>query len=137
MTIHKREESAGSTWEENVKQTLNRRTALKFAVGVTAALALGGAVLAQAKAQIAMVVKIGGIPWFNAMEVGIKKVGAELGVDAWKIGPTQADAAQQVRAVEDLIARKVECDRRGAERCDGAGAGVQARPGSRHQGHHP
>ena len=63
--------------------------------------------VAQAKAQIATVVKIGGIPWFNAMEAGIKKAGTELGVEAWQIGPTQADAAQQVRAVEDLIARKV------------------------------
>ena len=59
------------------------------------------------KPQIGVVVKIGGIPWFNAMEVGIKKVGPEVGADAWMIGPTQADAAQQVRAVEDLIARKV------------------------------
>jgi simple sugar transport system substrate-binding protein len=90
-----------------VKQHLNRRTVLKLAAGVPAALALGGAVMAQAKAQIATVVKIGGIPWFNAMEAGIKKAGAELSVDAWQIGPTQADAAQQVRAVEDLIARKV------------------------------
>ena len=55
-----------------------------------------------------MVVKIGGIPWFNAMEVGIKKVAAELKVNAWQVGPTQADAAQQVRAVEDLIAKKVD-----------------------------
>ncbi len=74
--------------------------------------ALAGGVMrpawAQKKPQIATVVKIGGIPWFNAMEVGIKKAGEEQGVDAWMIGPTQADAAQQVRAVEDLIARKVD-----------------------------
>jgi len=65
-------------------------------------------VRAQKKPQIGIVVKIGGIPWFNAMEVGIKKAAAEQGVDAWMVGPTQADAAQQVRAVEDLIARKVD-----------------------------
>ena len=90
-----------------MKHNLTRRTVLKLAAGVPAVLALGGGVLAQAKTQIAVVVKIGGIPWFNAMEMGVKKVGAELGVDAWQVGPTQADAAQQVRAVEDLIARKV------------------------------
>src|SRR5262245_1299685 len=90
-----------------MKQHLNRRTVLKLAAGGTAALALGGTAWAQAKAQIATVVKVGGIPWFNAMEAGIKKVGPQLGVEAWQIGPTQADAAQQVRAVEDLIARKV------------------------------
>ncbi|MEO8155672.1 MAG: substrate-binding domain-containing protein [Rhizobacter sp.] len=63
---------------------------------------------AWAADDVAVVVKIGGIPWFNAMEVGIKKAGAELGIQAWMIGPTEADAAQQVRAVEDLIARKVK-----------------------------
>jgi monosaccharide ABC transporter substrate-binding protein, CUT2 family (TC 3.A.1.2.-) len=55
-----------------------------------------------------VVVKIGGIPWFNSMEQGIKKAGGELGVNAWMVGPTEADAAQQVRAVEDLIARKAK-----------------------------
>jgi simple sugar transport system substrate-binding protein len=74
----------------------------------SAALLAGTSKLAvAAQTQIATVVKIGGIPWFNAMEVGIKKVGQELGVNAWMVGPTQADAAQQVRAIEDLIARKV------------------------------
>lgn len=87
---------------------LKRRDALKLAAAAPAAMAMGtGAALAQKGPQIATVVKIGGIPWFNAMEVGIQKAGKELGVEAWMIGPTQADAAQQVRAVEDLIARKV------------------------------
>lgn len=65
--------------------------------------ASAGAALAE---DVSVVVKIGGIPWFNAMEVGIKKAGAELGISSGMIGPTEADAAQQVRAVEDLIARK-------------------------------
>ncbi|MDD2925297.1 substrate-binding domain-containing protein [Rhodoferax sp.] len=63
---------------------------------------------AMAANDVAVVVKIGGIPWFNAMETGIKKAGKELGSEAWMVGPTVADAAQQVRAVEDLIARKVK-----------------------------
>src|SRR5215472_10320375 len=69
-----------------------------------------GAPLSGARAanpQVGIVVKIGGIPWFNAMEVGIKKAAPQYNVDAWMVGPTQADAAQQVRAIEDLIARKV------------------------------
>ena len=89
------------------KTAINRRHALML-MGATATLAGStGPLMAASDVQIATVVKIGGIPWFNAMEVGIKKVGAELGVDAWMVGPTQADAAQQVRAIEDLIARKV------------------------------
>ena len=64
---------------------------------------------AQAKEpQVGIVVKIGGIPWFNAMEMGIKKEAPVDKVNAWMVGPTQADAAQQVRAIEDLIARKVD-----------------------------
>ncbi len=72
-------------------------------------LALAGPSLASAdKPVIGVVVKIGGIPWFNAMEAGIKKKGAELGVKAFMIGPTSADPALQVRAIEDLIAQKVD-----------------------------
>jgi len=55
-----------------------------------------------------VVVKIGGIPWFNAMETGIQEKGAELGMDAFMVGPVSADPALQVRAIEDLIARQVD-----------------------------
>jgi simple sugar transport system substrate-binding protein len=74
-----------------------------------AALALGLAVSAQAQTRPTMgiVVKIGGIPWFNAMEMGITEKGAELGIDAFMVGPTSADPALQVRAIEDLIAKGV------------------------------
>src|SRR5690242_4306412 len=57
---------------------------------------------------IGVVVKIGGIPWFNAMEQGIKRKAGELGVKAFMVGPTSADPALQVRAIEDLIAQKVD-----------------------------
>ena len=86
----------------------SRRCLMGFAAAVPLAFALAGGALAQDAPEIVTVVKIGGIPWFNAMEVGIQKEGEELGVNASMIGPTQADAAQQVRAVEDLIARKVD-----------------------------
>ena len=61
---------------------ITRRHALTAVAGTALAGTLGvpGA-RAQAKPQIAVVVKIGGIPWFNAMEVGIKKAAAESGVD--------------------------------------------------------
>lgn len=63
---------------------------------------------AQDAPTMGVVVKIGGIPWFNAMEMGIEEKGEELGVDAEMIGPTSADPALQVRAIEDLIARGVD-----------------------------
>lgn len=83
---------------------------MAFSLKKTTQALLAGALFASAGAALAedvsVVVKIGGIPWFNAMETGIKKAGGELGISAGMIGPTEADAAQQVRAVEDLIARK-------------------------------
>nr|WP_245195740.1 substrate-binding domain-containing protein [Aureimonas populi] len=57
---------------------------------------------------IGVVAKIGGIPWFNAMEAGIREKAAELGVNGFMVGPTSADPALQVRAVEDLIAQGVD-----------------------------
>lgn len=58
--------------------------------------------------EIVTVVKIGGIPWFNRMEEGVQQAAQELGVDAYLIGPAQADEAQQVRMVEDLISKGVD-----------------------------
>lgn len=88
---------------------LTRRSLLATASGgLVAGLMFGSLALAQDKPQIGIVVKIGGIPWFNAMEQGITKEAATEGADAWMVGPTQADAAQQVRAIEDLIARGVD-----------------------------
>lgn len=78
------------------------------------AAAAGLAMLAHAPAQaqdditIGVVAKIGGIPWFNAMEAGITEKAAELGVNGFMVGPTSADPALQVRAVEDLIAQGVD-----------------------------
>lgn len=78
--------------------------------GVTATVALVAAapVLAQDETTVGVVVKVGGIPWFNAMEQGIEDRAAELGVDAFMVGPTSSDPALQVRAIEDLIARGVD-----------------------------
>lgn len=75
--------------------------------GTVLAAALSVNAYAAGKPTMGVVVKIGGIPWFNAMETGIKENGAKLGVDASMIGPTSADPALQVRAIEDLIAKGV------------------------------
>ena len=81
----------------------------KFLVAAFAAsltLGVSFAAMAADAGKVGVVVKIGGIPWFNAMETGIRKAGRELGISSGMVGPTEADAAQQVRAVEDLIARR-------------------------------
>lgn len=82
---------------------------MKKYLHMTAAVALSvSAGIANAETTMGIVVKIGGIPWFNAMEEGIKERAAELGVSAEMIGPTSADPALQVRAIEDLIAKGVD-----------------------------
>lgn len=58
--------------------------------------------------KVGIVVKIGGIPWFNAMEAGITERAQALNIDAFMVGPISADPALQVRAIEDLIAQKVD-----------------------------
>jgi simple sugar transport system substrate-binding protein len=83
-----------------------RKTAFVAAIGAALSLAAMGAAIAK-DVKIGVVVKIGGIPWFNAMENGIKEEGAKTGDDAFMIGPTSADPALQVRAIEDLIAQGV------------------------------
>ncbi len=58
--------------------------------------------------EIAVVVKITGIPWFNVVESGVNKAAKDLGVNAYQTGPAQADPAAQVKIVEDLISKGVD-----------------------------
>ena len=80
---------------------------LGFVAGVALAAGLATSAIA-ADPTMGVVVKIGGIPWFNAMEMGIEKRAAEIGMDAEMIGPVSADPALQVQAIEDLIAKGVD-----------------------------
>lgn len=42
-------------------------------------------------------------PWFNQLERGLKKAGAQFDVNAYQQAPASADEAQQVRLMEDAI----------------------------------
>lgn len=93
-----------------MKGTLARaitRSAAALAIAGAVAGASVGGVFAQDQAAIGIVGKIR-IPWFDNVEKGVMQAGEELGVDAFMITPTTDDAAQQVRAVEDLIAKNVD-----------------------------
>ncbi len=81
---------------------------LSCIAGAAMAFGMISGVCAADNPTMGVVVKIGGIPWFNAMEMGIKKRAAEIGVDAEMIGPVSADPALQVQAIEDLIAKGVD-----------------------------
>jgi simple sugar transport system substrate-binding protein len=62
---------------------------------------------AQDSKEIATVVKIAGIQWFNRMEEGVAQFAADTGNNAYQVGPAQADPQQQVALLEDLIAKGV------------------------------
>src|SRR6266851_3802933 len=82
--------------------------ARKLVLPLAAALALGFAGPAAADSRyMTVVVKIAGIPWFNALQKGVIKGGKEFNINATMIGPTNVDPAQQVKLVEDLIAKNV------------------------------
>ncbi len=89
---------------------MNRRETIKL-LGATAVVAAvpGSGVFAATEKTMTVVVKIAGIPWFNALEQGIKKASKDLAINANMVGPANVDPAQQVKLLEDLIAKKVDC----------------------------
>ena len=60
------------------------------------------------KWQVATVVKVDGIAWFDRMRAGVGQFGKDTGHDAWMVGPSQADAAAQVQLIENLIGQGVD-----------------------------
>ena len=61
----------------------------------------------EAKQTIITVVKIIGINWFNRMEAGVKEFGqSHPSIKTSQVGPGKADQAQQLRMIEDVIAKR-------------------------------
>lgn len=60
------------------------------------------------KFKIAVMPKLVGIPYFTQTGEGAIKAGEELGVEVIYTGPTKADAAEQVKMIEDLINQGVD-----------------------------
>ena len=90
------------------KMLLVTRTLLIVACAIFMALPLVSVAAQGKKYEIVTVVKITGIPWFNRMEEGVKKAAKDFGVNAYQVGPSDADPAQQVRIIEDLISKGVD-----------------------------
>jgi simple sugar transport system substrate-binding protein len=78
------------------------------AAAVIGGLGVSGFAFAQDQKTMVTVVKIAGIPWFNALENGIKKGATDFSLNASMVGPANVDPAQQVKLLEDLIAQKVD-----------------------------
>ena len=58
--------------------------------------------------KIVVMPKLVGIPYFTATGEGATKAGEELGVEVIYNGPTTADAAEQVKMLEDYITQGVD-----------------------------
>ncbi len=90
---------------------MKRRDTFKLlgatAVGAMSFSAIGPASAAGEKTMVT-VVKITGIPWFNLVNKGLERGGKQFGIDVSMVGPANVDPAQQVKLVEDLIAKKVD-----------------------------
>src|SRR5436305_15291688 len=89
---------------------MDRRQTLKLLGGAAAMAGAGIPDLAFAAPtkEMVTVVKIAGIPWFNAVEKGIQKGAKDFDINATMVGPANVDPAQQVNLLEDLIAKKVD-----------------------------
>ncbi len=86
---------------------MKRYSLLAGALLASTALSLPQAASAEGK-DIATVVKIAGIQWFNRMEEGVDKFAGETGNNAFQVGPAQADPQQQAALIEDMIAQGVD-----------------------------
>ena len=59
-------------------------------------------------AKILVMPKLVGIPWFNASDVGAMRAGEEIGIEVVYAGPTQPDAAEQVKMIEDYLNQGID-----------------------------
>lgn len=73
-----------------------------------AAAVVAGVAIAKDKPSIVTVVKVTGENWFIRMNEGVDNYGKDnASVSTSQIGPGKADAAQQTRLIEDLVAKNV------------------------------
>ncbi|MEM6160717.1 autoinducer 2 ABC transporter substrate-binding protein [Erwinia sp. P6884] len=82
--------------------------ALLNACVVSACMLFTAPSFAAEKHEIAVVAKVTGIPWFTRMAVGVEEAATRLDVNAYQVGGSTPDPAQQVKVIEDLIAKKVD-----------------------------
>ena len=87
---------------------MKRRQVLQSA-GTFAAISSVGLIRPAFAAMPTMttVAKIIGVPYFSLLQDGLVAAGQQFGIASNMIGPAHVDPAQQVRLVEDTIAKKV------------------------------
>ncbi len=78
------------------------------AVFAAAVFAMASTPASAEKTRIAFIPQLIGIPYFSAMEAGGKAAAEAFGVDFLYVGAPTANAAEQVRLMENLMQQKVE-----------------------------
>src|ERR1700738_5409268 len=81
--------------------TMDRRQTLKL-IGGAAAMAGAGLpslTFAEAQKEMVTVVKIAGIPWFNAVEKGILKGAKDFDINLPMVAPANVDPRQAVKVL--------------------------------------
>jgi len=90
---------------------MNRRSFILAAASV-GAIAVGSMLPMHVEAAdqktFVLVAKTVGDAWTNLLEKGITKAGQDLNVKTSVVGTTHGDPAEQVKLIEDLIAKKVD-----------------------------
>ena len=88
---------------------ITRRRSTQLLGGGLVAATFGLPRIARAAGKtMTTVVKIEGVPWFNYLNAGLEAAGKQFSIDTSMVGPAHVDPAQQVRLVEDQIAKKVD-----------------------------
>lgn len=87
---------------------MKRRDFVAGAAGVAVIGALGDRAALAATPTMTTVAKIVGVPYFSLLEQGLVAAGSRFGIASNMVGPAHVDPAQQVRLVEDTIAKKVD-----------------------------
>ena len=92
---------------------MNRRILVKLMglsvlMSMTAGIGWSGIAAAAETKTMVTVVKTVGVPWFNILNQGLEEGGKQFNLKTSMVGPTRADPAQQVKLIEDLIAKKVD-----------------------------
>jgi simple sugar transport system substrate-binding protein len=62
----------------------------------------------QVPHDIAVVVKIGGVPWFKVLEAGVEQAAQDFGQNTTVVSPKNVDPSQQVAILEELINKGVD-----------------------------
>lgn len=86
---------------------MQNRLVAKLVLPLLLGTAFISAPLYAAEKTVVNISKIDGMPWFNRMGEGVIQAGKDFNLNATQVGPSSTDAPQQVKIIEDLIARKV------------------------------